>query len=75
MHGDVTRLMLQNLDLIAHVHSAGNPGRCEIFKGELHYPNIFKALLDAGYQGCFGLEYTPTMDPAEGLKKTLEYLA
>ena len=69
MHGDVTRLMLENLDLIAHVHSAGNPGRNEIYLGELHYPRIFSALTDAGYTGCFGLEYSPTVRQEDGLKK------
>ncbi len=69
MHGDVTRLMLDNLDLIAHVHSAGNPGRNEIFFGELHYPHIFKMLKEAGYTGAFGLEFSPTMPQKESLLK------
>ncbi len=69
MHGDVTRHMLENLDLIAHVHSAGNPGRNEIFLGELDYPHIFEALQAGGYTGAFGLEYSPTMPQAEGLEK------
>jgi len=53
----------------SHVHSAGNPGRNEIFLGELDYPHIFEALQAGGYTGAFGLEYSPTMPQAEGLKK------
>lgn len=74
MHGNVTRTMLQNMELIEHVHCAGNPGRHEIFYGELNYRNILADLEKAGYKGGVGVEYSPVLSPREGLEKTLQLL-
>lgn len=61
-----------NIDKIAHFHAAGNPGRNELYRGEIDYPSVFKAIHKAGYQGYVGLEYWPLDDPLAGLKSEAE---
>ncbi|MBA8819852.1 hydroxypyruvate isomerase [Ochrobactrum sp. P6BS-III] len=53
--------------LIAHVQLADNPGRNEPGTGEIHYPNVFEALKNAGYKGWIGCEYKPKTTTEEGL--------
>ncbi|MDR1971186.1 MAG: TIM barrel protein [Treponema sp.] len=67
--GDLISRIGSNLDSIAHFHAAGAPGRHELDQGELNYPAIFKFLDDRGYGGLIGLEYFPSQDITEGLKK------
>jgi hydroxypyruvate isomerase len=68
MDGDVIRRIRQYGDLIGHVHTAGNPGRCELGDDqEINYPACMKALLEVGYDGYVGHEFIPTRDPWEGL--------
>ena len=64
MEGDVIRTLTDHLDVIAHVHTAGVPGRHEIDESqELFYPAIVRALDAAGYTGFVGQEFIPTGDP------------
>jgi hydroxypyruvate isomerase len=74
MEGNIIDSVTRNVDLIGHFHAAGVPGRHELFTGELDYRHILEAIDKAGYRGAFGLEYWPTMDHAESLRKTAEYL-
>ncbi|NLG25146.1 MAG: TIM barrel protein [Clostridiales bacterium] len=69
MEGNIIPNVTKNLDCIAHLHSAGHPGRHELQLGENDYHVIFKAIDAAGYQGACGLEYGPTMDPIESLRE------
>lgn len=60
MHGDVIARLKQHLPYIAHVHTAGVPGRNEIDDTqEINYPPIMRALLDLGYKGFVGQEFIP----------------
>ena len=68
MEGNIIPSVTQNLDCIAHLHSAGHPGRIELQYGENDYHNIFSAIDKAGYTGACGLEYRPTLEPEESLK-------
>ncbi|MBN1553479.1 MAG: TIM barrel protein [Phycisphaerae bacterium] len=74
MHGDLLKHIEKNIDVIGHFHSAGVPGRNELFNGEINYPFVIDGIKKLGYQGVFGLEFAPSMDHMESLKKTLEYL-
>lgn len=65
--GNVISNIVNNLDLIGHLHSAGCPGRHELWQGELNYEQIFKAADDAGYNGVCALEYKPTLEPEQSL--------
>ena len=74
MEGDLTGHIRKNLDVIGHIHSAGHPGRHELWLGETNYPFLVRQIEAMGYQGIFALEYAPTLPPAESLRRTLEYL-
>lgn len=69
MEGDCTRTIINNKDIIDHLHCAGNPGRHEPYIGELNYPEIIRMVKEAGYEGNVGIEYAPTENTKEGLKK------
>ncbi len=63
--GDIT----SNLQYIAHLHVAGAPERN--FPGDLQeidYPAIITAVMNAGYNGCWGMEFTTTA-PLEDLER------
>lgn len=75
MEGNIISNIRSHLDVIGHFHSAGVPGRHEHFGTELNYPAILRAIEEAGYTGCFGLEYAPEMlDHSESLVRVREYL-
>ena len=67
--GNIIPTVLENLPYIAHLHSAGHPGRHELQRGESNYPAIIEAIDKAGYTGAMGLEYFPTESPIESLRK------
>ena len=69
MEGNIIPNVTKNLDVIAHLHSAGHPGRHELQYGENDYKVIFKAIDKAGYTGCCGLEYGPLMDSVKSLEE------
>lgn len=71
MEGNIIPSVTGNLDCIAHLHSAGHPGRHELQYGENDYKVIFAAVDKAGYQGACGLEYNPLMPPEDSLKEFL----
>lgn len=70
--GNVIRNITNNIDKIGHFHTAGNPGRHELDRGELNYPEIFRAIDATGYDGYVGLEYFPVDDPVAGLSKLIQ---
>jgi hydroxypyruvate isomerase len=75
MEGKVIATIERNIDIIGHFHSAGVPGRAELFDTELNYPAIVKRIDALGYQGCFGLEYFPRMaEHAASLEAILAFL-
>lgn len=65
--GDIIPTVTANIDLIAHLHAAGHPGRHELWEGELNYKYIFNAIDKAGYTGACGLEYGSLGSPLESL--------
>jgi hydroxypyruvate isomerase len=75
MEGDIVKHIERNIDVIGHFHSAGVPGRHELYNSELNYPFVIGQIEQLGYKGVFGLEYTPSVDDVESLSKTLEYLS
>ena len=75
MEGDLLGHIKRNLDVIGHFHSAGHPGRHELWLGETNYPFVVKEIEAMGYDGVFSLEYFPTLESGESLRKALQYLA
>jgi hydroxypyruvate isomerase len=74
MEGNHILTIQQNSDLIGHYHSAGVPGRNEIYKGEINYLPILEAIDNSGYTGFFGLEYFPSEEEGLSLTKTLKFI-
>ena len=70
MNGDVIRRLRQYKNVIAHYHTAGNPGRGELDETqEINYPAIMQAILDTGYKGFVAQEFIPTWpDKIEALR-------
>lgn len=66
--GDILARVIPNVSLIGHFHGAGVPGRHEMTSGELDYASILAAIDEAGYDGCFGLEYFPLGDAVRSLE-------
>ena len=63
MNGDVIRRIRQYKDVIAHYHTAGNPGRGELDDTqEINYPAVMKAILETGYTGYVTQEFIPSWD-------------
>ena len=69
--GNLIPNICSNIDLIGHFHVADNPGRHEPGTGEINYKNIFTVLDKLNYQGCIGLEYSPSIDAAKALRNTV----
>lgn len=74
MTGNMTVFIEKNIEWIGHFHSAGIPGRHELFHGETNYPFMLKRIDATGYKGYLGLEYFPKLESRETLVKTMEYL-
>jgi hydroxypyruvate isomerase len=73
MEGDIIRTIRNNIQWIAHFHTAGNPGRHEMDDTqEMNYRGIAKAIADLNYQGYIAHEYSPLGDPMKSLQATLE---
>lgn len=72
MEGNIIPNITSNLELIAHLHGAGHPGRHDMQYGESNYRVIIDAVERAGYTGALGLEYKPLLDPLESLKAAKE---
>ncbi len=70
MNGDVIRRLGQYKEFIGHVHTAGNPGRCELDENqEINYPPIIRALVANGYHDFLAQEFIPTWsDPILALR-------
>ncbi len=70
MNGDVIRRIGQYKDVIAHYHTAGNPGRAELdATQEINYPAVMQAILATGYRGFVAQEFIPTWpDKIEALR-------
>jgi hydroxypyruvate isomerase len=73
--GNVINNILPNIDYIGHFHAAGNPGRNELQKGEINYPQVFSAIQQTNYKGYVGLEYWPaTEEPIRSLQEVSHWL-
>lgn len=70
--GNIIDTICRNISLIGHFHSAGVPGRNELYKGELNYFEILKKIESLNYNGYFGLEFMPTESYDLSLKEILK---
>lgn len=70
MNGDIIRRLRQHREVIGHLHTAGNPGRCELDEHqEINYPAVMQAVLEIGYHDFVAHEFIPTWsDPILALR-------
>jgi len=69
MEGDVIRTIRQHHSHFVHYHTAGVPGRGQPDgTQELHYPAIYRAIIETGYSGFISHEFLPKSDPLQALK-------
>lgn len=67
IQGDLLTTFRQFEEHIGHIQIAGVPDRHEPDTGEVHYPNIFRAIDASGYEGFIGCEYMPAGQTTNGL--------
>ena len=67
MEGDLANTLAANLDKIAHIQIADNPGRHEPGTGEINFDFLFAHLDRIGYEGWVGCEYKPAATTEAGL--------
>ncbi len=68
MDGNLIETIRNHTAEIAHVHVGDVPGRHEPGTGEIHHPNVFRALRDAGFKGFVAMEYIPLEDAMKTLR-------
>lgn len=74
MEGNLTKTILNNLNRIAHIQLADNPGRDEPGTGEINFTNLFRSIDEARYEGWIGCEYAPVGKTEDGLQWIKPYL-
>jgi hydroxypyruvate isomerase len=67
MEGDLANTLAANLEKIAHIQIADNPGRHEPGSGEINFGFLFAHLDRIGYKGWVGCEYSPATTTEAGL--------
>ena len=75
--GNVVATIRDNIQWIAHFHTAGVPGRHELDDTqELNYRFIAQAIVDLGYTGYIAHEYRPSpgRDAVKGLEAGMDIL-
>lgn len=71
MEGDLARTIERNIERIAHLQLADNPGRHEPGTGEINFPFLFRVLSRLGYRGWLGCEYRPLRAEEGGTEQGL----
>ena len=67
MEGELAATIKKNINRIAHIQLADNPGRNEPGTGEINYEYLFGLLDRLGYSGYIGCEYKPLKSTEAGL--------
>jgi hydroxypyruvate isomerase len=72
MEGDIIRTIRDNIQYLAHFHTAGNPGRHEFDDTqEMNYRGIATAIADLKFEGYIAHEYSPLRDPLKSLDEAM----
>jgi hydroxypyruvate isomerase len=70
--GNLMEKLEKNIDEVGLIHVADVPGRHEPGTGEVNYINIYKKLAELHYQGVIAMEFYPTGDVVETLRRARE---
>jgi hydroxypyruvate isomerase len=65
MEGNLVVNLREHFGAIGHLQIADSPGRGEPGTGEIHYPYVFAAIEELGYDSYVGLEYNPSTETTE----------
>ena len=67
--GNLIEKLEKNIDKLGLVHVADVPGRHEPGTGEINYANVYKKLATLNYGRYVAMEFIPTGDPVESLRR------
>jgi hydroxypyruvate isomerase len=67
--GNLIEKLEKNIDVIGLIHVADVPGRHQPGTGEINYASIYRKLIELKYQRIAAMEFLPTGDPVEALRR------
>lgn len=67
--GNLIEKLANNIEWVGLVHIADVPGRHEPGTGEIDYGNIYRKLAELNYDKFIAMEFYPTGDPVDSLRK------
>jgi hydroxypyruvate isomerase len=67
--GNLIEKLKKNIDAVGLIHVADVPGRHEPGTGEIDYANVYRALKELNYRGTIAMEFYPTGDIVETLRR------
>jgi hydroxypyruvate isomerase len=67
--GNLIEKFEKNIDQVGLIHIADVPGRHEPGTGEINYLNIYRKLAQLNYKGTIAMEFYPTGDIVETLRR------
>ncbi len=70
--GNLIEKFETNIDQVGLIHIADVPGRHEPGTGEINYLNIYRKLAQLNYKGTIAMEFYPTGDIVETLRRARE---
>jgi hydroxypyruvate isomerase len=70
--GNLIEKLEKNIDEVWLIHVADVPGRLEPGTGEVNYINVYRRLAELHYRGVIAMEFYPTGDVVETLRKARE---
>jgi hydroxypyruvate isomerase len=70
--GNLIEKLEKNIDEVGLIHVADVPGRHEPGTGEIDYRNVYKKLAQLRYRGVIAMEFYPTGDVVETLRRARE---
>jgi hydroxypyruvate isomerase len=70
--GNLTEKFEKNIAQVGLIHIADVPGRHEPGTGEIDYLNIYRKLAQLNYKGLIAMEFYPTNDIVETLRRARE---
>jgi hydroxypyruvate isomerase len=67
--GNLIEKFAANIGQVGLIHIADVPGRHEPGTGEINYMNIYRKLAELNYKGTIAMEFYPTSDTVETLRR------
>jgi hydroxypyruvate isomerase len=70
--GNLIEKLEKNIEWIRLIHVADVPGRHEPGTGEINYQTIYRMLAELQYKGTIAMEFYPTGEPVETLRRAMD---